>query len=173
MSLSKIEWLPPELDLNGSTYTQIIAKLYNVFQMDIKCGNLFFSGTKVGYRPGYEQNGMGYEKIFWHLIQKEDGSGERLPDYSRAKKLPWFRPTVENYRDSRVKAWDYQEAEKKKGVRTYVWLEGFDYLIVLQRTYLRNKNIDVMNIITTFHIDGASYRKSILGKWEKRIFEYT
>ena len=57
MSLSKIEWLPPELDLNGSTYTQIIAKLYNVFQMDIKCGNLFFSGTKVGYRPGYDKTG--------------------------------------------------------------------------------------------------------------------
>lgn len=173
MSLSKITWLPPELDLNVGTPTQIIAKLYNVFQMDIKCGNLIFSGTKVGYRPVYEQNGMGYEEIFWHLIQREDGSGVRILDYPRAKKLPWFKPTIENYRDSCVKAWDYQEAEKRKGVRTYVWLESLDYLIVLKRIHLKNKNIDVMNIITTFHIDGASYRKSVLGKWEKRIFEYT
>lgn len=137
MNYAAIEWLPPELDLNGITATQIFAKLYSVFQMDIKCGNLFFSGTKVGYRPGIEPDGMGYESVFWHLIQKKEVSGERVPDYPRAKKLPWFKPTIENYQDHRVRAWDYQEAQKKKGVRTYIWLEPLDYLIILKRTILQ------------------------------------
>ncbi|MFA5670777.1 MAG: hypothetical protein WC967_16205 [Balneolaceae bacterium] len=172
MSSYTIEWLPPELDLDDKTYTQIIATLYNVFQMDIKCGNLFFCGTKVGYRPGYKQNGMGYEKIFWHLIEKEEESGEELIDFPRAKKLPWFKPTIENFQDFRVKVWDNQEADKKKGIRTYIWLENLDYLIILQRTFLKKNNIEVMNIITTFHIDGPSYRRKVFGKWQKRIATY-
>lgn len=33
MNYAAIEWLPPELDLNGITATQIFAKLYSVFQI--------------------------------------------------------------------------------------------------------------------------------------------
>ncbi len=62
---------------------------------------------------------------------------------------------------------------KKKGVRTYIWLEPLDYLIILKRTILQKSNKEVMNIITTFHIDKISYREKIRNKWRNRIIEYT
>lgn len=173
MSDLPIAWLPPEIDISVGTFQKIVQILYAKFQMDIKCGNLHFANMKVGYFPGYEPSGMGYEKTFWHLITvKEAQTEERSLDYQRAPKLSWIKPILENYSDPRIKAWDYQEAKKGKGIRTYVWLEEMDFLIVMKKVTLCNHNKQAINIITSFHIDGPSYKAKIQTKWRKRIHEY-
>lgn len=171
MSNPSIEWLPPKIDISEGTYLKMVHKLYARFQMDIKCGNIIFQGSKVGYRPGYEPSGMGYEKIFWHLITADEAiTGERVLDHERASRLSWIKPVLEHSSDPCIKVWDYEESNRKMGIRTYVWLEELDFIIVLQKVLLRS-NKTVMNIITSFHINGPSYRAKIRKKWEKRLQE--
>lgn len=173
MSVQAPSWLPLELSMDNKPIDQILASLYSVFQMDIKTGNLYFDTTPVGFYPEYEPNERGYEKIFWHLITKMDETtNERLIDYPRAKRLPWVKPMIENYRSPLIKAFDYQESNAKKGIRTYIWLETYDFLIVMKRVFLKNTRKEVMNIITSFNLESDSYRKSTLKKWEKRVRAY-
>lgn len=169
MKSGEITWLPSEIDISLGTFTEIIQILYAKFQMDIKCGKIIVYGLRVGYAPGYEPSGLGYEKIFWHLITRDDPStGDRLIDYKRAPKLSWIKPILEHCSESCIKIWDYQEGTSKKGTRTYVWLEQYDFLVILQKCNLRSGKT-VMNIITSFHIDGPIYCKKLYKKWENRI----
>lgn len=89
---------------------------------------------------------------------------ERLFDPRRGERLPWCGPTISNAADGAVKVWDYMEASG--GLRTYVWLEGWDYVIVLEKRQMRVG--EVVFLITAFYVDGDSRRRSLRGKYERR-----
>jgi len=52
-------------------------------------------------------------------------------------------------------------------LRTYLWLESFDYVIVLEK---RNLRIGIIAfLITAYHVDGAWIRSQLLKKYANRV----
>jgi hypothetical protein len=126
-------FLPPTLSLRGSWY-QILEVLYRVFDRDFKKYIPNHDGLPIIFDRRISQDGDGKEEGFWHVITKVDyKSGDRLPDYDRAKRLPWARPIMESPTRSEIKVFDYDHGSSAKGIRRYIWLENFDYVLVLTR----------------------------------------
>jgi hypothetical protein len=160
---TKPDWLPEMISVNGE-WNQVLARLYQIFDADFKEANRGFEEKPVWWDrrilPGDR-----YEEGFWHLITKTDqATGERLLDPRRAERLPWCGPTISHSQDSAVRVWDFREPSKR--LRTYVWLEDWDYVIILEK---RQQRIgEVAYLITAFHVGGDSTRKNLQSKYDKR-----
>lgn len=107
-------FLPPRLDLDGP-WEDVLNRLYNVFKRDfidnqVSCGYLKIIYDKRKIDDNKEEG-------FWHLITKNDRNLGRIPDYERAKRLPWVKPIIQNYSSTDLKVWDYPE---KNRIRMYL-----------------------------------------------------
>ena len=126
-------FLPPMLVLDGDWDT-ILVRLYSVFEQDFKHSQTYYSGVKVVYNGTVNPDGQGKEEGFWHVVSKDDSvTGERLPDNRRAERLPWAKPLMESPTRPEIKVWQYKEGSADKGIRTYIWLEDYDYVLILER----------------------------------------
>lgn len=155
-------FLPPMLNLDG-TWEEILGRLYSVFSRDFKQTATCHNGLRVFYNRTIKLDGSGKEEGFWHVVSKEAGNnGVRNFDHSRAKRLPWAKPLIETSGRTDVKIWQYNEGTMDKGVRTYIWLEDFDYVLILARKK------EIFYWITAFYVE--SWKKSSLQrKYEKRV----
>ncbi len=156
-------WLPSVLSMDGP-WEKTLEKLYAIFTND------FINGEpKFGLIPVWWDNRKPdgkYDEGFWHIITKTDYTiMDRVPDYERAKRLPWCAPTIINYREPTIKCWDFLEASRR--IRTYIWLEDWEYVVILEKRQLDNEEIAIL--ITAFVVYGSSTRKNLLAKYEKRI----
>ncbi len=149
------DWLPQMLSLQGE-WESILKLLYSVFEADFRNDHPKFQGKRLQW-DRIPDDKYGYEEGFWHLVTRDDKTtGARLPDFRRAERLPWCRPTIDHSDDAMVKVWDYREKGKK--IRTYLWLDLWDYCIVMEK---RKK---VVALITAFYIDGDSKRRNLSRK---------
>lgn len=156
-------WLPLLLELSGE-WEDIIVCLYEVFETDFIRGRPTFERYPVWWDRRILP-GDTYEEGFWHLITKDDPiTKERLPDWPRAKRLPWCAPTIRNSKDIIVKDFDYLESNGK--IRTYLWLENLDFAVILEKRQKRWGWIAFL--ITAFYIDGESRRRYIRCKYNNR-----
>lgn len=129
------DFLPPILELSGS-WEDILSLLYSVFNRDFKAHQTRHQGIPVYYDRRILPDGYGKEEGFWHVVSRLDyTTGDRLIDYRRAERLPWARPLMESPQRPEIKVFDYEQGPKDKGVRTYIWLENYeyDYVLILQR----------------------------------------
>jgi hypothetical protein len=153
-------WLPKIVSVEGN-WCEIASRLYCIFVADIKDGKPYFQNREIWWDrqilPGEE-----YEEGFWRLITRSDELvHERLIDYRRAERLPWCAPTICNSADASVKVWDYVEGRRK--VRTYLWIEAHDYVVVLEK---QSKGLrKVAFLVTAYHVDGDSRRRALLKKY--------
>ena len=155
------DWLPPTLDLDGD-WEDCLGQLYAVFTRDFKSGTLRVAGTPVWHDRRLVD---GYEVCFWHLVTRDDThAGARRPDFLRAERLPWCAAILAHADDPAVKFWRYREGDGR--VRTYVWLESGDYVVVLEAKQKRIGLIAYM--ITAYHIDGPSRRRNLQRRYESR-----
>ena len=153
------DWLPPLLPM--SPWSEAVQEsLYAIFLRDFVENPASYKGRKVWFFPERERD---KELIFWHLTEREDppGSGNRLPDFRRSERLPWARAMLDHLDAPEVKAWDYKEGDG--GIRTYVWLEALDYVVVMKR-YPDGQR----RLITAYYVDHDSKRRTLHKKWEKR-----
>jgi hypothetical protein len=158
------DWLPPMLALSG-TWDKIVSDLYGIFEKDFKQGKPKFQHYMVWWDQRV-LSGQRFEEGFWHLITRDDkDTGERIPDFRRAERLPWCAPVIINSDDSSINVWDYQESRRQ--IRTYVWLTDKDYCVILER--LRRHTQAVAMLVTAFHVDGPSQRRSLRVKLEKKF----
>lgn len=158
----ELDWLPPILSLSG-TWEQIVSTLYSIFEKDFKRARPSFQDHKVLWDRRILPN-QSYEEGFYHLISIDDQStGERIPDFRRAERLPWCAPTITHSNDNAVKVWDYLEG--KGQIRTYVWLEEGDYCIVLEKLKIQVRKRAML--ITAFYVDGPSRRRNLRNKLAK------
>lgn len=157
------DWLPPMLDLHGE-WDAMLHTLYRVFTRDFKTGALHLGQDRVRY-DGRVLAGETYEECFWHLVTRKDqSSGERLPDFRRAERLPWCAPILRNVNDPAVTFWHYREGDGR--IRTYAWLVSGDYVVILERKPQRIGQVAFL--ITAYHIDGPSQRRNLQRRYEKR-----
>jgi hypothetical protein len=137
--------------------------LYHIFESDFILSKPLFEGQEVKW-DDRKLDGL-YEEKFWHLITKDDQeTGDRLFDGPRAERLPWCAPTVNNSSDRAVKVWNYREGRGQ--IRTYLWLEHWDYVVILEMKSNHKKKLAVL--ITAYHVDGASTRKKLQSKFDQR-----
>lgn len=159
-----IPWLPSMVSVNGD-WTEVCRMLYGIYEADFIRTNRQFIGMPI-WRDRRILPGERYEECFWHLISREDYSlGSRLPDLRRAERLPWCGPTISNAQAPEVKVWDYLESSGKK--RTYVWLEAWDYVIIIEKR--RHRIGEIAFLVTAYHVDGASVRLRLGKKFTKRV----
>jgi hypothetical protein len=155
-------WLPAVVNVNGEPAT-VFAMLWRIFHADFYGANRRFNGLSVWWDRRVVD--PPYEEGFWHLITRKDyGTSNRLVDFRRAEKLPWCGPTISNCGDGCVKVWDYEEGGKR--IRTYIWLEPHDYVVILEKKTMRNGPIAFL--VTAFHVDGQQNRDSLKRKFRMR-----
>lgn len=162
MSAQPPSWLPEIVSVNGQ-WEQVLKRLYSIFERDFVRGGCRFQDMPVWW-DRHKSDGDEYEEGFWHLITKMDNhSGERLLDPRRAERLPWCRPTLTNSTDPEVKVWDYRESDGR--LATYVWLENWDYVIIVRK---RQQNRGpIAFLVTAYHVDYNSTRRNLRRKYEK------
>lgn len=153
--MHKPDWLPDMISTDGE-WNVVLSSLYAIFDRDFKKGKPIFNKIPVWWDQRIEKDNT-FEEGFWHLISRNDQfTNERNFDPRRAERLPWCRPVLTHAHETAVVVGDYQEGRR---MRTYVWLKEHDYVIVLER---RQQNIGLVAfLITAYHIDGPSRRKSL------------
>ncbi len=157
------DWLPPIISINGE-WNEVLARLYEIFKRDFKETQRTLDGKLVWWDRRILA-GDQYEEGFWHLISRiERITGERIFDPRRAERLPWCGPTISKANDNCVKVWDFKEDTGR--LRTYVWLEDWDYVIILEKREHRKGQI--FFLITAFYVDGDSRRRNLQSKFSKR-----
>lgn len=153
-------WLPPLWPMSPWS-EEVMEALYELFRRDFIDNPALYQGYRVWFFP---ERDRGKELIFWHLVEREDPprSGNRLPDFRRCERLPWARAMLDNVGAPEVKAWDYEEGDGD--VRTYLWLEALDYVIVMKR-YPDGQR----RLITAYWVDYESKRRTLRKKWQRRL----
>ena len=138
--------------------------MYSVFVRDFKSETVKHRGFEVLFDKRILADGDGKEEGFWHVVSRyHPKTGDRLVDYRRAERLPWARPLIESLERPEVKVFDYIEGPKDKGVRRYIWLEKYDYVLILQR---KKK---VFYWITAFYLDTMWKREDMGRRFEGRV----
>jgi len=167
------DWLPPIILVDGD-FDEVLKKLYSIFKRDFVDSQPHYNSMLV-WHDRRKKAGEAYEEGFWHLITRDCCKKEdRLFDPRRAERLPWCSPTIDNSSDSLAKTWDYREQRRTK---TYIWLEELDYVVLLEIKTLQaqKKGTEVLPprkiafLITAYHVDGQSKRRSLRKKYEKRL----
>ena len=149
------DFLPTILDLKG-TWEEILDKLYDIFCRDFKESNVYHRGIRIIYNNRVLPDGHNKEEGFWHVVSKLDRtSGERLIYYRRAERLPWARPMMESAERNEIKIFDYDHGIKDIGVRRYIWLAEYDYVLILQ------KKKRALFWITAYYVDSERGRKDL------------
>lgn len=155
------EWLPPMVSVDG-VWEKVLNNLYSIFENDFKKKQPLLDGKRVWWDRRILEGDK--EEVFWHLITRTDKQhGDRLLDSRRAERLPWCAPTINNAQDVSVKFWLYREGNGR--LRAYVWLEDWDYVIILEKRQLRVGY--VFFLITAYHIDGENQKRYLRGKYAK------
>ena len=156
-------WLPDLLSLTGNRQG-VITALYEVFRRDFVIAQPTFQGQRIGWDRQTRVDGV-HDDGFWHLVTRENTrTGERQIDDRRAERLPWCAPTLTHADDPEVRVWDYREGHGR--LRTYMWLEVFDYVVVLESRNTRAG--PVMVLVTAYHVDGERTRNQLGRKYAKR-----
>ena len=156
-------WLPHIVKVDGR-WEHVLPMLYSIFTGDFIKVQRTFEGREVHWDER-KLDGK-YEEGFWHLITKTDhSSGERLPDFRRAERLPWCGPTISNSTDNAVKVWDYREGNGK--ILTYLWLELWDYVVILEKK--KQRKGEIAFLVTAYYVSGASTRRNLQRKYGNRV----
>jgi hypothetical protein len=103
----------------------------------------------------------------WRVVEVhawvESTSRQREIDYRRAERLPWARPLMEGPPRSEILVFDHSEGPKDKGARRYIWLEQYDYVLILQ------KKKKAFFWVTAFYIDSEWKRKDLRNKFTEKL----
>ena len=158
--ISRPPWLPEELrydDYKGD-WNKFLEAVYGVFERDFKHSCPRYKGFLLVYDSRLE---AGKEMAFWHLIQRHDcRAQDRIPDLRRCERIPWPKPIIENSVDTRVSVWGKRI---KREIRTHIWLEALDYIVVL---YEKPR---VVVLVTAYCTDIESQRRKLRKDREKFI----
>ena len=156
------DFLPPMINLDGS-FEEIIERLYEVFRNDFIQNRAKHLGHDVAYNGVINKFSQGKVEGFWHVITRDDSTKtNRLIDYHRAERLPWSKPLMENPYYDEISFFFYDEGDSRKGIRHYIWLKRYNYVVVLQR----KKSHYIW--VTSFYVEGWKH-KDLQKRFERRI----
>ncbi len=156
-------FLPQPLKLGG-TFEEILDSLYSVFENDFKVKRTCHCNLRVIYDNRILPDGRGKEEGFWHVISMENQqTGDREIDFRRAERLPWACPMMGNETRPELRVYDYDHVSKDEGIRRYIWLYEYDYVIVLRK----KKNIYFW--VTAFYVDSRGRKHKLSKQYTNRL----
>lgn len=161
--IKKPDWLPPIVSINGD-WKQVLARLYTIFEKDFKQTKRKFGGLDVWWNRSVLENEC-YEESFWHLITRVNWkTKERLFDPRRAERITWCGPVITNASDKAVQVWDYREG--RGNIRVYLWLEQWDYVVVLEKRKLHFG--EAIFLVTAYYVTDYYQRRILQKKYSNR-----
>ncbi len=162
------EWLDPPLDVNGLNINQTYDYLYSVYNQTLSdIDNIVVDGKHVSIDRSKSEEDPEYERAFIHFITRKRGEGRkaiRSYDEERARKIHWIKPLLLHYRDGAVKSF-WAKGPKENSL--YIWLEEFDYLLVLKDVKSARYNGFRM-VITAYSVDSET-KQSLYKKYRNAI----
>ena len=131
MMTSNLSWLPelvlPDREQSLKQYISVVHSIYIELYVH---RNLYLENTPIHLkRLPYRGE---FDSTFYHLVSSSEDHFEdnRDIDIERCKRIRWPRSILDNSSDSMIKVW----TNKRKGkTRTLLWLESFDFLVVLEK----------------------------------------
>ena len=160
MSDQTFAFLPETIRFSGD-WNAFVALIYGVFKQDFLDSSPRFHSRPVSVNRN-KKDGSPMEEGFWHLITREDKkSKERLPDFTRAERITWVRPLIENHSTSAMDCWKYLEGSGR--VRYYLYAKAVDYLVILE------ESPKSFFLVTGFYVDSDRKRKELENKKRKCI----
>ena len=161
------------IDLDEIEVTEFFDVLYEYFCEDFIDVKTYLNKS-IYINPKSHKKDDGKELVFWHLttretkVQKKVGNRwivekERLTDYRRAERLLWIKLIIENHFIDDIKMFYHKETNIKKDIRLYLWLEEYDFVVILQKLGKSSSYL-----VTSFYIDRDGKRK----EYKKRYNNY-
>jgi hypothetical protein len=160
--MTEPSWLPPLLLLSkfGGNVVAYLETVYDCFENDFVVSKPALYGLPVIIRIDPKEDNKEYS--YWHVTHEGKVEQERIFAPRRCERIAWIRAIIENINDPAVKIWNYKEG--KGNIRTYIWLENYDYVVVLEKS----RNQRTYFLVTAFYIDGNSTQRSLQRKYEQR-----
>jgi hypothetical protein len=161
MSSSSPRWLGPLIcleDFKGDV-SKYLEHVFSIFTKDFVESKPIFRGNKVLYDNRDED---GKPAVFVHITTENDHtSGERVICLRRCERISWIRSIIENVDDPAVLFWEKdQKAGKRRAIRTYLFLEKHDFLVVLQKIKYGHY------MITAIYVDNPGQKEKHLKAYE-------
>lgn len=142
--------------------SKIIEFLYDIFKNDF-INNQTYLAEKIYINPLSKDKNQGKEKIFWHVVTKENPKNkQRELDEHRASRIKWIKEIILNHSQNKIKLF-YHYENKQKAVRLYLWAYQKDFIVIIQKLGKSSSHL-----VTSFYID-KNYNKNI---YEKRYQNY-
>jgi len=160
--MTEPSWLPPLLLLpqfrgNITAYLQAV---YNCFKKDFVSSRPTLNGLPV--YPQINPKEDNKEFSYWHITHEGKIESEREFAPRRCERIAWIRAIIENVNDPSVTIWDYKEGKGK--IRTYIWLEEYDYIVILEKSRKKDKYF----LVTAFYFEGNSTYRNLERKYDQR-----
>lgn len=147
------DWLPAPLTFSGSSSAHDAERLHDIYQNEILAAQLQINSVPVVFNHHPDPNFQPYTYGFTHLITRDDKTGFRAIDYARASKLNWVVPVIQNYQDSAVSCFWFQNP--KRGETLAIWLEEHDYILILMWL---TKNQTEKILVSSYNVDVGNRR---------------
>lgn len=157
-------WLPREEKTDGDWLNEVEPRLYSVFEQDFKREPVFLGEMIVHYDRRILSD-YKYEEGFYHIISRKNSiSGEREPEFSRARKIRWCRSLIDNSTSDEVLCWNYRDDRGR--LRRYLWLRECDYVAIFE---LRpGRKTTIANLVTAYCVDGPRTRTQLEQRYNQR-----
>ena len=176
-ALARPAWLPDHVPFAGD-WDAFVRTLYAIFESDFKHGRPRFQARPIWHDQCINRaDSYRFEEAFWHLVTRDQWlynpktrrkEKERLPELDRAARLPWAKPITDNAATKEVLVWEFEdETRSGKIARTYLWLQEFHYVVILERQP-KSKG-DIFMLITSFYVDVPAKRKDLESRYERRL----
>lgn len=126
------EWLPPIIDFNSyCQWEPFLDAIYAIFRRDFVFSKPQFFGIPMRLKRHPVIDGK--EATFWHFISEGEVESERTPDISRASRIPWIRPIIENAdkfnaQNTKVYWW---KTRRRNETRYLLALPDFSHIVVI------------------------------------------
>ncbi|MGH2327830.1 hypothetical protein ACRCD5_05860 [Campylobacter taeniopygiae] len=122
---------------------------YNVFIRDFVDSKCFLSNILIESKTTQKIKVYNFEfnETFWHIISRKNNN-QRCFDALRAERIGWIKCIIMDYNKPYIKMFYFYEKNHK--IRLYLWLEQYDFVVILERIISNSKEA---YIVTSFYID--------------------
>lgn len=146
------------IDLNNCCKEfEMIDFLYAIFEKDFVNDKTFLA-NKIEIDPISKDKSDGKEKIFWHVVTKENPKNKKREfDAHRASRIKWIKRMILNHDHNEIKLF-YHYENKQKVVRLYLWAENKDFIVIIQKLGKSSSHL-----VTSFYIE-KNYNRDVYGK---------
>jgi len=155
------DWLEPLIrleDFNGDSEAYI-ANLFSVFTRDFINTIPTFRGKKIFYD---KKDDAGKPQAFTHITTEENRqTKQRELCLRRCERIAWIKAVIEHANDPKILVWEReQKTSKRRAVRTFLFLENEDFLVILQEIKWGHY------LITAIYVDNPNQKRKHLKAYE-------